>query len=128
MKNGQSIWRDVWEETSAAMAHLEQCIETVVEAERAVLREHHARICSEGVEKALALMTESAVLARAQMRAVDFQLTSTVIALAAERAKLQERSKSDVRFLGGLSERLIIASVAQSWGKHRKLSSLTQHQ
>lgn len=35
MKNGQSIWRDVWEETSAAMAHLEQCIETVVEAERA---------------------------------------------------------------------------------------------
>ena len=93
MKNGQSIWRDVWEETSAAMAHLEQCIETVVEAERAVLREQHARICSEGVEKALALMTKSAVLARAQMRAVDFQLKSAVIALAAERAKLQERSK-----------------------------------
>jgi len=58
MKNEQETWRDVWDETCAAMANLEQCIDTVLEVERAVLKEQRARICSEGVAKALALMTE----------------------------------------------------------------------
>ena len=53
----KETWRDVWEETCAAMANLEQCIETVVEVERALLRQQKAHICSEGVERALALMT-----------------------------------------------------------------------
>jgi len=96
MKNGRETWRDVWDETRAAMAHLEQCIETVAEVERAVLREQQARTCSEGVTKTLALMIESALQVRTKMRATDFQLTSAVIALAAEGAKLQEQSKIDV--------------------------------
>ena len=91
MTNEKETWRDVLEETRAAMANLEQCIDTVVEVERAVLREQHARICSEGVAKALAAMTESVRQVRAQMRATDFHLTSAVIALAAESLKLQER-------------------------------------
>jgi len=90
----KETWRDVWEETCAAMANLEQCIETVVEVERALLRQQQAHICSEGVEKALALMTESTRQARAQMRAADFQLTSAVIVLAAERVKLEQQSKN----------------------------------
>jgi len=94
MKNEQETWRDVWDETCAAMANLEQCIDTVLEVERAVLSEQKARICSEGVAKALALMTESVRQVRAQMRAADFQLTSAVIALAVENLKLQERQKS----------------------------------
>ena len=93
MKNEQETWRDVWDETCAAMANLEQCIDTVLEVERAVLKEQRARICSEGVAKALALMTECVRQVRAQMRATDFQLTSAVIALAAENLKLQERQK-----------------------------------
>ena len=83
----------MWDETCAAMAHLERCIEIVADAERAVLRQQRASVCSEGVEKALALMIESAREMRTQMRAADFQLTSAVIAFVAERAKLQEHSK-----------------------------------
>ena len=39
----KETWRDVWEETCAAMANLEQCIETVVEVERALLRQQQRR-------------------------------------------------------------------------------------
>jgi len=79
MKNEQETWRDVWDETCAAMANLEQCIDTALEVERAVLKEQRARICSVGVAKALALMTECVRQVRTPMRGTDFQLTSAVI-------------------------------------------------
>jgi len=41
-------WRDVWEETHAAMKHLEESMKVVGDLERAELVGQHASICSEG--------------------------------------------------------------------------------
>ena len=77
-------WRDVWDETRAAMKQLEESMEIVRHLERAGMAEEHARICSDGVTKPLALMRESVNQVRRRMHAADVQLTSAVDSLMAD--------------------------------------------
>jgi len=77
-------WRDVWDETRAAMKQLEESMEIVRDLERAGMAEEHARICSDGVTKPLALMRESVNQVRRRMHAADVQLTSAVDSLMAD--------------------------------------------
>ena len=77
-------WRDVWEETRAAMKQLEQSMEVVGDLERAVLVEQHANICSEGVTKTLELMRDGVLQVRTRFHAADIQLTAAVEKLIAD--------------------------------------------
>ena len=71
-------WRDVWEETHAAMKHLEESMRVVSDLERAELVGQHASICSEGVTKTLEMMRGSVQQVRMRMHAADIQLTAAV--------------------------------------------------
>jgi len=74
-------WRDVWEETQAALVHLEQSVQTVRQLERTALRVEQARTLSEGIKKALTLMSEGLQQVRTQTHAADVLLTAAVDAL-----------------------------------------------
>ena len=74
-------WRDVWEDTRAAMKQLEESMEVVRDLERSEIVEQQASICSEGVTKTLALMRESVDQVRRHVHAADVQLTYAVEAL-----------------------------------------------
>jgi hypothetical protein len=74
-------WRDVWDETRAAMKQLEESMAVVRELERAGMVAEHATTCSDGIQKTLALMQESVNQVRRRMHAADVQLTTAIEAL-----------------------------------------------
>jgi len=63
------------------MKQLEESMDVVRDLERAGMVEEHARACSDGVTKTLALMRESIDEVRRHMHAADVQLTTAVDAL-----------------------------------------------
>jgi hypothetical protein len=67
-------WRDVWKETRAAIRQLEESMEIVRGLERSGLVEEHARACSYGISKTLALMCEGVAQVRRHVHAADVQL------------------------------------------------------
>ena len=71
-------WRDVWDETRAAMKQLEESMEVVRGLERSGMLAEQASICSDGVAKALAVMRESVDQVRRHVHAADVQLTTAV--------------------------------------------------
>ena len=77
-------WRDVWEETRAAMKHLEDSMEVVRGLERSGVVADRASACSDGITKTLALMRESVNQVRRHVHAADVQLTSAVESLMAD--------------------------------------------
>ena len=86
-------WRDVWEETQAAMKQLEQSMEVVVGLERAVLVEQQSSICSDGISKTLEMMRESVQQVRTRVHAADIQLTAAVETLIADSTLTGLRSR-----------------------------------
>jgi len=87
-------WRDVWEETRAAMQQLEESVSVVRNLERSVLIERGARICSEGIARTLELMTRDSVQqVRTRVHAAHTQLIAAVETLSAE-STLEELKKN----------------------------------
>ena len=82
-------WREVWDETRAALEHLEQSAQIVRQLERTALCMEQSRTLSEGIKKALTLMSEGLRQVRAQTEAADIQLTAAVSALQADTVLLQ---------------------------------------
>jgi hypothetical protein len=83
-------WREVWDETQAALEHLEESVQTVRALERTALHVERARTLSEGIKKALTLMSEGLQQVRAHTQAADIQLTAAVSALQADTVLNQE--------------------------------------
>jgi len=79
-----TLWRDVWHETQAALEHLRDSIETVQGLERTALRAQQAQMLSDRVEDVLALMEKTVAEMRSQVHAADVQLTAATEALMAE--------------------------------------------
>ena len=63
------------------MKHLEESMEVVRGLERSGLVSEHARACSDGISKTLALMCEGVDQVRRHVHAADVQLTTAVEAL-----------------------------------------------
>ena len=77
-------WRDVWEETHAAMKELEASMEVASGLERAALIQERASLCSDGVARTLQMMRTSVEQVRRRVHAADVQLIAAVEALMAD--------------------------------------------
>jgi hypothetical protein len=88
-------WRDVWEETRAAMKQLEQSMKVVVDLERSVLVQQQSSICADGVSRALEMMRESVQQVRTRVHAADIQLTAAVETLIADSTLTGSKTRSD---------------------------------
>ncbi|HEY2524166.1 MAG TPA: hypothetical protein VGI29_03840 [Candidatus Binataceae bacterium] len=74
-------WRDVWDETRAALMALEDSAQVVSKLEREALVTLHASTLSEGITKTLEMMKGTLEEVRTQTHAADSQLGAAVDAL-----------------------------------------------